>query len=257
MKHEVEFFPPGYNRYPLPAHQAGEGHTLAHCGDPEWCLHENISPAGINIKVEPIPTATKPALIFIDEAKKYKNKIDVDAKLISDELKASGFKEEDATSFAILIHDKKARKNNGADGWYDSYGYYNASTKQQHNIAINVVFKEKDMMNKTAWHEFGHAHEENVAKVSRKALYNNRTIVNRLKSYGIASSASGIAMEPMILFQENPNRIISAASTFLIGYGAITALFPEKILWQFDKGEKYATKFARQRRNLKPISVKK
>lgn len=180
MKEFVEILPPNYHRYPLPAHDTG-AHNLATCGDPEWCLHD-IPTAAADSKIEytPVPIASKPAVLFSKNAEKYRNRIVVDTAMISEELTRSGFDEKVAQAFSLVIHDRDETSSLPIDGWYNSTGFLEGANISRDSdsleirpVAIHVVYTgNMKKMSHSAWHEFGHAHQQKVKKTKLEPAYN-------------------------------------------------------------------------------------
>lgn len=256
---------------PLSAHEIPLRHLSNECADPPWCAHDlpiDIEGPVEDIKTVPIPQAIEPTVLFVANAQRFQPRVIVDTDLITQELINSGFKESTATSYAVVFHDRDDLVDTDkvdVGGWHNPHGHMSIKDGEftHHPLAVHVVFRNNQRrLNRTLWHEFGHGHLHKVKRDEQETLYNRDHVVESTKKIGKGAALSGGLLVAGGLIDgahHTGNPVIDNGLTTVGGFLIVTGLImdtqPHNFLWQIDKREFYAQRFAYKRKNLRPITL--
>lgn len=232
------------------------------------------------ITPEDLPTpeitreATQPKVRFEEHAKKYEEKIDIDTEVIKQELLRSGFSEQVANGFIVRIHDKEDLPEDWKPlasrirAWVnrEDLGYTEEAdgANVHYPLAVNILLPNWEVfLNEDVWHELGHAHEILVKGVDKASIINRRNL-RIAQGVGAGIVAGGALVTGHNLLKEirhggkSPRHyagMYGGATLMKAGKKAFTD--PWGTLHEIDGRERYARKFARQRRELTPIKLQK
>lgn len=223
---------------------------------------------------ELVKEATDPKIRFEENAKKYKETVNIDTEIISQELLRSGFSEQVANGFILRIHDKEDLPEDWKPlasrlrAWVnrEDLGYTEEvdGASVHYPLAVNILLPNHEFfLNEDIWHELGHAHEILIKGVNKAAIINRRNL-KIAQGVGAGVVAAGALVTGHNFIKEvhrggrSPRHYAGMyGGATLMKAGAKAYKDPWGTLHAIDGRERYARKFADQRRDLKPIKLQK